>query len=140
MVTAAPYHELANITYYFFQLISLELVISTVFTVDDRNNVRWRFERGSGHFKKTSLFVGIVILMATGAYYADKQFSGSIIELLASFDYRLIALSVASISFFAFYMTKVVLGRRFRLPVTYITLSIFAISIGTFSYLQFVKI
>lgn len=137
-MTATPlYNELANFTYFFFQLTSLEILVSLVFTVDHHNNIRLRFARGQNHFKKTFLFVGVVILMAIGYYYVDKQFSESSIELLASFDYKLLALSVASVSFFAFYLTKVGLGRRWKFPVTYTTLSIFFISIGIFSYLHF---
>lgn len=140
MTSVTSYYELANFTYYFFQLISLEILVSTVFMIDEHNNIRLRFERGTHQFKKTSFFVGIVILLAVGSYYLDKQFSTLIIELLASFDYKLMALSVAAISFFAFYLSKVVLSRRWHLPFTYITLSIFVISIGTFGYMQYIQL
>lgn len=79
---------------------------------------------------------GLIHGLASLAYHAEKcDFK---LKRILWFVVR--PLSVASIAFFAFYLTKVGLGRRWRFPLTYITLSIFLISIGTFGYLNYVAI
>lgn len=127
--------ELVNLTYFFAELIALGILISIIFTVDNYNNIKWTFAGGSSHFKKTSLFVIVVIIIAFLYYFVDRLVNEPIVGLLLTLDFMILPLSLASGSFFAFYLTKVGLNRSWQHPVTITTLIIFLITIGIFGYL-----
>ena len=125
------YLPLAKVTYYFFSVIALEILISIFFIVEG-GTIRSRFSR---RYQTTVTFVSVFLIIAT-AYFLFEEFASNFIrDYLVGLQNVLYPLSVLSVSFSAFYLTRVILGRRWRFPLTLSTLSICLMSLGITLYM-----
>ncbi len=129
------FEEIAYFTYYFFGLISLQVITSLFYRLDN-STIRARNYLGGNAFRRTSPFIISIVIIAFSYYVAERLFKEQIIEELIQLEKTLLPLSILSVSFFAFYATKVWLGRRWRFHTTMITLAISLLSLG-FSILMY---
>jgi len=129
------FEELANFTYYFFGLILLEVITSMFYRLHG-GTIRARSYLGGNSFRRTSPFIISIVIIAFSYYVAERLFQEQIVEELIQLEKTLLPLSILSVSFFAFYATKVWLNRRWRFHTTIITLGISLLSLG-FSILMF---
>src|SRR5690242_8232846 len=118
---------LAGFTYFWFSLISFEIVISFFYTIDSGGQVRSTF---SHHYQSTWRFIAMLVVLAFMYYIGENFLHQPIVNYLNTLQNTLLPLSVLSIAFFAFYSTKVMISRIWRNPVTMATLSISIISFG----------
>ena len=116
---------LADFSYFWFGLISFELVISFFykFTKDGRPIARW-----DHRFKGTTSVITVIIIIGALYYFGDVFLHDYIVTLFASLDITTFPLAIFSISFFAFYTTKIMLRNKAGHPAMKAIISICIIS------------
>ena len=118
--------ELAKITYYFLGFSAFEIIISIPFDIEVGGQIRSRI---SNRFASTLPFAVFALVVAVILFYVDDYFGDTVKESLSNFGNTLLPLSVFSVSFFMFYLSRVMLHRRWLFPLTISSLIISIVSL-----------
>jgi hypothetical protein len=110
------YETVAHLTFGLMDFIIFELTISAIIRVDRHNNIKIVFDPTS-KFKKTSLYVYIILLIAVIHPYVSDYMQDILISFFATAGWKTIPAFCAVSSFISFWTSKFVLGRSWELPI-----------------------
>lgn len=92
------------------------IILSVVFRVDEHMNITTPFDSKS-RFKKTSLYVCIVLFIVIACPYVSDYIQSILFSVLSSAMWKTIPAFFAVSSFIAFWISKFVLRRSWKLPI-----------------------
>jgi hypothetical protein len=125
---------LGGFIYFWFGLVSFEIVISFFYTMDEDGHVRSTFDN---EYQTTWKVISMFLIIG-GLYYLGENFLHQpIVNYLNTLQNTLYPLAILSVSFVAFYSTKIMLGRKWGHPVTITTLVVTALSFVISLYMFF---
>ena len=127
------YSFLAQLTYAIISLILLEVIVSAIFTIDDRNNITLTFGRiiGDTRYKSSALLVYSIMFIGVAINFADATFQPMIISKILTIGLDTIPLFFASLSFSIFWLTKIFLGRSWKHSMVKMSMTMFALSVSS---------
>ena len=129
-----PYDTVAGLTLTFFGFVVAEMILSLIFTVND-GRIRYRFR--SNLYQRTTTFIAALGLLIAFMYLITTGVNDQAMDYLCSFDERLPLLTISSFSLFAFWTSKVMLGRKWKFHTTWVSLIIFGISVAILVALEY---
>lgn len=129
---------LANFSYALVDIIGFEFILSLIFTVKD-GKIKFTFDRGMSKYRKTKVFVFVFILAGLIFFNLSNIFQNNITILFASLGWKTIFLFLMLLSFAVFWITKIILNRRwdFRLVIYSIILFLISFTIFSLSFLPY---
>ena len=120
------FETIAQLIYAILQFIVIEVIFSAIFRVED-GNIKITF--GSSKYKKTSLYVCIVLFIVVAYFYVSNYMQDNITSFFATTGWKTIPTLAAVSSFAIFWLTKVILGRTWGFRLVKMPLFIFILSI-----------
>lgn len=92
------------------------IILSFIFRVDEHMNIKTPFDSKS-RFKKTSLYVFTVLFIVIACPYVSSYIQSILISVISSDMWKTIPVFFAVSSFIAFWISKFVFGRSWKLPI-----------------------
>ena len=104
------------------------ILLSFVFRVDEHMNIKTPFDSNS-RFKKTSLYVFTALFIVIACPYFSVYIQSILISVISSAIWKTIPVFFAVSSFIAFWISKFVFGRSWKLPIVKNSLLVFVLSL-----------
>lgn len=110
------YETLAQCIYAYIDFIAIEIFLVVIFTIDDKNNIKLTFGRifGDTKYKKTSLFIYLIIVIVPFYFFFSNSLQTTITTYLITTGWKTIPSFTAIVSFSIFWLTKIILGRKWE--------------------------
>ena len=124
------YELIAQGIYAFLDFIAIEIILISIFTIDDDDNIKYTFGRlfGDTKYKKTSLFIYCIILIVPAYFFISNYIQDTIVNYLITTGWKTIPSFTAVVSFSVLWFTKVNIGRRWDFELVWASLVVFIIS------------
>ncbi len=113
------------LSYVVFALIDIfcfEVILSLIFRVDNHGGIKFTFDGGLSQYRKTSLFVIVFLTVALIAFVISNLIQGWAISFLSGLKFKLIPLLIMLFGLSIFWITKVILGRKWKFPLVIISI------------------
>lgn len=129
------YSAISQYIYKILEIIGYEILIAAIFTVDEHKGIKWTFGSLFGsEYKKTSLYVSIVLILAITYSSLCDQVRDPVVSMLIATKLKSIPLLFASLSFAVFWLTKVIIGRKWDFELVRLSLFVFISSLLIFFF------
>ena len=112
-------------------LIVLEIILSLIFEIDDKGNIKYVFKKFFRKSKPGSKWAYIItlIVLGIGYFFFANSYQDTIVEfLIGYFGYYLLLLLISVASLVVFWIAKLFIGMKFKSGLVLVTLLAFIIS------------
>ena len=112
-------------------LIVLEIILSLIFEIDDRGNIRYVFKKFFRKKEKGSIWTYIITLIALGIayFFFANSYQDAIVDFFINyFGYYLLLLLISVASLVIFWIAKFFIGMKIKSPIVLVPLLAFIIS------------
>lgn len=116
------------ITNAFLSFLVGEMLFSLIFTIKN-GKIKYTLDGGLSKYRKTSVFILVFSTLIVLLFLVGNWTSGFITTLLEKLGYYIILLMITVISFSVFWMSKIILGRKWKFKWNWIPLISIAISV-----------
>lgn len=125
------YETLAQWIYAYIDFIAIEIISVAFFTIDDKNNIKLTFGRifGDTKYKKTSLFIYSILMIVPVYFFISNSLQTTITTYLITTGWKTIPSFTAIVSFSIFWLTKIILGRKWEFELVWTSLAVLVISL-----------
>lgn len=115
------FETLASWTYAVVDLIAFEILLATIFIVQDgrvKLTIDYLFG-GISSYKKTAYYVFPALILGILYFYTSNFIQDYVINILASTGWKTIPSFLCAVSFACFWITKVNLGREWDFKLVF---------------------
>jgi hypothetical protein len=123
---------LAYVILALFDLIALEIILSLIFTIDERGRIKYTFNHlfKKGRSKPTWMYVLTVIFLGVIYFFLANIYQDAITNIMITyFGYYLILLLISSLSLVTFWIVHFYVGRKLTSWPVLALLIIFIVSV-----------
>ena len=118
---------LALITNSFLSFLIGEMLFSLIFTIKN-GKIKYTLDFGLSKYRKTSVFILVFSTLIVLSFLVGNWTSGFVTNLLMKLNYSILFLMFVIIPFSIFWMSKIILNRKWKFKWTWIPFSISIVS------------
>lgn len=113
------YEIIAQLIYAILDIIGIEIILTAMFKVNKKGSIKLRTDN---EFQPTSLFVYGVLIISVAYFFLSNRVQDNVISIFVTEGWKTIPLLGAAASFAVFWLTKIMLGRRWDFKMVWMSL------------------